>query len=169
MYFALRAKFMLNTLSWGGRDMEGTILGVDDSSGKAAIKTANGDRYYCLLAQWRGSFQPEAGMKVDFEKAADGEALNVYPMGRSPVVAMMTKPEVSKATATILALLLGGVGAHKFYLGSWGWGIVYLLFCWTWIPVILSVIECIMYIKMDDDEFQDLYARMEGPFSILRW
>ena len=40
----------------------------------------------------------------------------------------------SKAIAIILALFLGGIGIHKFYLGQAGQGILYLLFCWTFIP-----------------------------------
>ena len=31
--------------------------------------------------------------------------------------------EKSKVTAGVLALLLGGFGIHKFYLGAWGWGV----------------------------------------------
>jgi len=47
------------------------------------------------------------------------------------------------ATAAILlALFLGGVGAHHFYLGRSGLGILYLLFCWTLIPSFLALIEC---------------------------
>ncbi len=41
----------------------------------------------------------------------------------------------------LLSVLLGHFGIHKFYLGETGWGIVYLLFCWTGIPTILGVIE----------------------------
>ena len=36
---------------------------------------------------------------------------------------------------------LGGVGAHHFYLGDSGRGILYLLFFWTGIPVIMCVFE----------------------------
>lgn len=48
--------------------------------------------------------------------------------------------------AGIFALLLGGFGAHKFYNGSWGWGIIYIIFFWTYIPAILSLIEGIRYL-----------------------
>jgi len=44
-------------------------------------------------------------------------------------------------TAVVLALLLGGFGAHKFYLGHTGLGILYLLFCWTGIPEIVGFFE----------------------------
>lgn len=37
----------------------------------------------------------------------------------------------SKTTAGLLALFLGGAGAHKFYLGQWKMGLLYLLFIWT--------------------------------------
>jgi TM2 domain-containing membrane protein YozV len=32
----------------------------------------------------------------------------------------------SKTTATLLAFFLGGIGIHRFYLGSWGFGLVYV-------------------------------------------
>jgi len=44
-------------------------------------------------------------------------------------------------TGVLLALFLGGIGAHHFYLGSIGLGILYLLFCWTFIPAIVALIE----------------------------
>ncbi len=43
--------------------------------------------------------------------------------------------------AVLLALFLGGIGAHKFYLGQTGTGILYLVFFWTYIPTILGFIE----------------------------
>ena len=44
-------------------------------------------------------------------------------------------------TSVLLAILLGGIGAHKFYMNKVGLGIVYLLFCWTGIPAIIGIIE----------------------------
>jgi TM2 domain-containing membrane protein YozV len=42
----------------------------------------------------------------------------------------------------LLALFLGGFGAHRFYMGEMGLGILYFVFCWTGIPSIVAFIEC---------------------------
>lgn len=44
-------------------------------------------------------------------------------------------------TAVLLAVFLGGLGVHRFYMGEVGWGVLYLLFSWTWIPLIVALIE----------------------------
>lgn len=59
----------------------------------------------------------------------------------------------SKTIAGILAILLGGIGIHKFYLGKWGQGILYLLLCWTYIPSIIGLIEGIKYLISSDETF----------------
>lgn len=51
------------------------------------------------------------------------------------------------STALVLTLLLGGLGAHRFYLRQWGWGVAYVLFCWTFIPVIVAFCECFVIRK----------------------
>ena len=59
----------------------------------------------------------------------------------------------SRTTAGILALILGGLGVHKFYLGKWGLGLLYLLFCWTYIPSVIAFVEGIMYLVSSDENF----------------
>jgi TM2 domain-containing membrane protein YozV len=59
--------------------------------------------------------------------------------------------------AALLAILLGGLGIHKFYLGQNGKGILYLIFCWTYIPGILSFIEGIIMLCSNDENFQIKY------------
>jgi TM2 domain-containing membrane protein YozV len=63
----------------------------------------------------------------------------------------------SKITATLLAIFLGGIGIHKFYLGQVGWGILYMIFCWTWIPMIIGFIEGLMYLTMSGKDFAEKY------------
>ena len=50
----------------------------------------------------------------------------------------------SDVVAILLAFFLGSFGAHKFYMGETGWGILYLCFCWTFIPHIVSFVECFL-------------------------
>jgi len=64
----------------------------------------------------------------------------------------------SKTTAGILAMFLGGIGIHKFYLGKDWQGLLYLLFCWTYIPAIIGFIEGIVYLTMSDNEFEVRYG-----------
>ncbi len=68
-----------------------------------------------------------------------------------------------KNTAAVLAFFFGGVGAHKFYLGQTGAGIVYLAFAWTLIPFFISFIEFIVLALMDRDEFN---RRFNGSHSL---
>lgn len=66
--------------------------------------------------------------------------------------------EKSRVAAILLAFFLGGFGAHKFYLGRIGWGVVYLIFFWTIIPSIVAFVEFIIYICMSDEQFAAKYG-----------
>ena len=64
-----------------------------------------------------------------------------------------------KKTAALLAIFLGGIGAHKFYLGRVSLGVIYLLFCWTLIPAIIGLIEGLVLIVYDQVNFDAEYNR----------
>lgn len=73
----------------------------------------------------------------------------------------------SKVTAGLLALFLGGLGIHKFYLGAWGWGILYLLFVMTAVPAFVALIDAIVYFTMSEQAFDEKWNyRTPGPFDI---
>ena len=55
--------------------------------------------------------------------------------------------------------LLGSFGIHKFYLGKIGMGILYIVFCWSYIPAIVGFIEGIIYLSMNDEDFDMKYNR----------
>ena len=63
-----------------------------------------------------------------------------------------------RVAAALLAILLGGLGAHKFYLGEVGMGLLYLCFSWTFIPAIVGLVEGIVYLTKSDEEFHQQYA-----------
>ena len=76
-----------------------------------------------------------------------------------------------KNTAALLAFLLGGFGAHKFYLGKTteGWWYLAALIAGFWtviIPIIILIvclIDAIKLFSMDDDAFNaEYFQRMQG-------
>lgn len=65
----------------------------------------------------------------------------------------------SRIATALFALILGSFGAHRFYLGQIGLGVLYLVFCWTWIPTIVSFVEFILLLIMSDEEFDRRYGQ----------
>jgi len=72
----------------------------------------------------------------------------------------------NKTTAGVLAILLGSIGIHKFYLGKGIQGLIYLIFCWTAIPAIIGLIEGIMYLTMSEAEFNLKYNHGLGVLQV---
>ena len=74
-------------------------------------------------------------------------------------------PEKNRLTAGILALLVGGFGVHKFYLGYNNQGIILLLMSTIGmilvLPLLASAIialsEAIIYLTTSDQKFYDTY------------
>jgi TM2 domain-containing membrane protein YozV len=83
-----------------------------------------------------------------------------------PAAPAVGSTDKSKVVAGILAILLGALGVHKFYLGYNKEGAIMLgvsvLLSWTGIgPAAMSVvglIEGIMYLTKSDEEFVSTYV-----------
>jgi len=75
----------------------------------------------------------------------------------------------SRTLAVVLALFLGGLGAHKFYLNRPGMGFLYLLFFWTFIPAIIALVEAIIYICMSDEAFARRFSRGASTTLTPTW
>lgn len=82
----------------------------------------------------------------------------------------------SKVVAAVLAWFLGGFGVHRFYLGQVGKGLLYLLFCWTFIPFFVAFIDFIIFLTMSEKNFnfkynqdfiQQLYPQQPAPTVII--
>ncbi len=82
--------------------------------------------------------------------------------------------ENKKVLAGILALILGGLGIHKFILGYHKEGIIMLvctlilgvLTCGIagWVVWVISVIEGIIYLTKSDEEFYQTYQVNRKPW-----
>jgi TM2 domain-containing membrane protein YozV len=63
----------------------------------------------------------------------------------------------SKVVAGILAILLGGLGVHHFYLGSTMAGVICLLLSCLCVGGLLGLVEGIMLLTMSDADFDAKY------------
>ena len=69
-----------------------------------------------------------------------------------------------KVTAGILAILLGGLGVHKFYLGYTTEGIIMILLLFCGISPIIGLVEGIIYLTKSDPEFYWTYEAAQKPW-----
>ena len=67
-------------------------------------------------------------------------------------------PQKDKTIAGILAILLGWLGVHHFYLGNIGMGILYIVLSCVGVGGILGIIDRIIYLTKPDDQFQRNYT-----------
>ena len=61
---------------------------------------------------------------------------------RAIFYAQISAVQKDEVVGVLLALFLGTFGAHHFYLRRNGLGVLYVLFCWTGIPSLVSLVEC---------------------------
>lgn len=152
--------------------MKGQILHIDPHTGDGVITGADGVRYGFAAHDLRGSGQiATPGVAVDFEVSGQ-RAIEIYPAPGTLRNAYAGGGK-SKVIAGVLALLLGALGAHKFYLGATGAGIIMLLaslFGWVllfipnWIVGVIAVVEGIIYLTRTDDEFHERYEIGKRPW-----
>ncbi|WP_353572845.1 NINE protein [Candidatus Albibeggiatoa sp. nov. BB20] len=76
----------------------------------------------------------------------------------------------NKITLLLLTFFLGGIGIHRFYIGSYLLGTIYMLFFWTGIPGLIALIEFIVFIFMSGDKIEEKYeakGRVAGVMTII--
>jgi len=71
-----------------------------------------------------------------------------------------------KMPAALLGILLGGFGAHKFYLGYQKEGIIQLVLTFVTCGAagLLGFIEGIIYITKSDEDFVNTYVNNQKPW-----
>ncbi len=76
------------------------------------------------------------------------------------------KGMINKTALLLLTFFLGGLGGHKFYTGRNLQGIFHILFCWTGIPSLISLIELIIYAFTSSESLNERY-RSSGSSPII--
>jgi TM2 domain-containing membrane protein YozV len=116
-------------------------MGADDDESQGRDKPG-ADEQYCSscgeIIKKEAEICPECGVRQSSGAGSDSD--------------------VDRTTAGIFALLLGGFGAHKFYMGDTTMGLLYLCFFWTLIPALAGFVEGIIYLTKSDEEFQRQYG-----------
>lgn len=73
--------------------------------------------------------------------------------------------ENKKVVAGILAILLGALGIHKFYLGYTKEGIIQLILgLMCGIGGVIGLIEGIIYLTKSDEDFYQIYQVGQKPW-----
>ena len=70
------------------------------------------------------------------------------------------------AIGVSLALIVGGLGIHRFWLGEMKAGFTYLIFCWTIIPIFFAIVDaaCMgdMCRKHNNQVAKELYSNIKS-------
>lgn len=118
-----------------------------------------------------GSFRSVPAASIGFD-ALEGSKIDVYENHDGENVELMYAPHknvpnavnldiqtaqdgkvlVNKIAYCLLAFFVGGLGIHKFYARKYVKGVLYLVFCWTFIPAIIAFIEFIIALTKSTDE-----------------
>ncbi len=174
--------------------MQGQILVFNEQKEAGVIISADNVRRLFHLRDWQDVMPPEAGMAVEFTLGANGQPQQIQlalpePLAQpnAPAAVPIAQRPKRKSMLTLFTLFLGGFGAHRFYMGAWGLGLVQLfglLFIGVLaelLPVmggllylalvLLLVVELVRYILMSDAEFdtklKGYQAARPGPFSLF--
>ena len=160
--------------------MKGQILDYSVQTNSGVISGDDGNRYSFIGDSWQDSSIPQRGVRVDFEPDAD-TAIGIYveaaitPATGAAAAGIQAYPK-SKIAAGLLAIFLGSLGIHKFYLGYPGagalflalwivalvssctivgllWGIPMYMVLW-----IITLVEGIIYLTKTDEDFHEIYV-----------
>lgn len=159
--------------------MRGQILRYDPTTAEGIISSEDGGRFAFSGRDWRGDPQRlRDGAAVDFS-AEDDRAREVYLVpGSSALQDAIGSYDKSPIVAGLLALFLGGLGVHKFYLGYNTQGVILLVGLFvSWILsfvviglfgvmaiAVVCLIEAIIYITKSPDDFYQTYVVNKKPW-----
>lgn len=103
--------------------------------------------------------QPPQGNPPPGEQPYGSAPYGPPPYGPPPYVQPQYR-NLNRVTAGVLALLLGWVGVHKFYMGKIAQGVVMAVFSFSGVPAVIAIVEGILYLTMSDYNFREKYCRL---------
>lgn len=133
------------------------------SAGVMVGRVIGGDMRTVILGFADGSSDTIERRSIGFP-VANGDMLDIYThqdgtkryAPHEDIMMRTPKNRVNKIVYILLAIILGDIGAHKFYCGKIGIGLLYLAFCWTTIPAVVGLIEGILAIGKPTDAYGNI-------------
>lgn len=112
---------------------------------------------------------PEPPMAPEAAAAPEPPAAPVPPAASympppPPAAAPAGSSDKNKVVAGVLAILLGSLGIHKFYLGYNKEGLILLLVTvltmgtLAWVTSVIGIIEGVIYLTKTDEDFYGTYV-----------
>ena len=110
--------------------------------------------------------EQEPELEIPENKIPENPDIKPPPLPPGGRAVVRQEQGVNKVALVLLTFFLGGIGAHKFYLGKYVQGVIYFLFSWTLIPSIVAFIEFIIYACTSDERLQEKYTA-KGPIAVI--
>ena len=160
--------------------MTGQVLDYSIQTNEGIISGDDSQRYRFAGSDWPGASVPTRGTLVDFDIAEGNRAVSIYlaepiappaitqqsaqpiaaPVTQQPAVSAPSGSRKDRSTAALLALLAGGLGIHKFYLGEKGGVLRIILTCTGigfFVSGLLGLLDALKLFQMSDAEFDRQY------------
>jgi TM2 domain-containing membrane protein YozV/Tfp pilus assembly protein PilE len=100
---------------------------------------------------------PKQNRKLDEKYCQSCGAIIKSSAEVCPGCGVRQKGMINKAALLLVTFFLGGLGVHKFYTGRNLQGTLCILFCWTGIPALISLIEFIIYAFTSSERLNEKY------------
>jgi TM2 domain-containing membrane protein YozV len=159
--------------------VKGQVLIYDQLRATGLISGENGERYSFAGLEWKSAPQQlRAGAKVDFAPSG-GAATAIYLLpGEAEPRPAYAADDKSNIAAGLLALFLGWLGIHKFYLGYNSEGVILLVssflsfillivligFFGLLAISVICLVEGIIYLTKSPEEFRATYVTGRKPW-----
>lgn len=132
------------------------------------FKYLSGERFFdvCRYEQPENQVQLQSSNDTQQNQSTEIEFPDLAKLNETAYVQsenkQNTKSDIlpaSRYTAALLALFLGFIGIHKFYLKQHNWGIIYIVLCWTYVPLAVGIVEFFILLFGKNDLLKKIYKR----------